>query len=179
MHAAASVLVAAVCFFASCSENVEKVDAIHDRSKTPSLRASDVMTVVSDSGITRYRVNAKEWLVYDRAAEPYWDFPKGLHLEKFDTELKVDAEIKSKYAIYYTKKKLWDLRDSVHAMNLKGENFECKRLFWDENEQRVYSDDTITIKQTDKTIVGKGFESNQSFTRYTIRKVTGMFPVSE
>jgi LPS export ABC transporter protein LptC len=178
-HAAAIVVVAAVCFFASCSEKMEKVEPVQDRAKTPSLRANDVKTVVSDSGVTRYRINAQEWLVYDKAADPYWDFPKGLHLEKFDPNLKVDAEIKSKYAIYYTARKLWDLRDSVHAMNLKGENFETKRLFWDENKQLVYSDDTITIKQKDKTIIGKGFESNQALTKYTIHKVMGMFPVSE
>lgn len=150
-----------------------------DRAKIPSLRALDVHTVISDSGVTRYRMNAGEWLVFDRAEEPYWDFPKGIRLEKFTPQMEIDAELKSKYAIYFEKKKFWELRDSVHAKNLNGEHFECESLFWDQMSETVYSEDTITIRQANKTIVGKGFKSNQSLTEYEIRNVTGVFPVSE
>ncbi|MBR4839269.1 MAG: LPS export ABC transporter periplasmic protein LptC [Paludibacteraceae bacterium] len=178
-HAAATLGVAAVCVFASCSDGNQTVDSVTDRAKTPSLRALDVHTVISDSGVTRYRMNAGEWLVYDKAEEPYWDFPKGIHLEKFTPQLDIDAELRSKYAIYYDRKKFWELHDSVHAKNLNGEQFECKSLFWDETQELVFSDDTITIKQANKTIVGKGFKSNQSLTKYEIRNVMGVFPVSE
>ncbi|MBP5457357.1 MAG: LPS export ABC transporter periplasmic protein LptC [Paludibacteraceae bacterium] len=178
-HAAATLGVAAVCVFASCSDGNQTVDSVTDRAKTPSLRALDVHTVISDSGVTRYRMNAGEWLVYDRAEEPYWDFPQGIYLEKFTPQLEIDAELRSKYAIYYERKKFWELHDSVHAKNLNGEQFECKSLFWDETKELVYSDDTITIKQANKTIVGKGFKSNQALTKYEIRNVMGVFPVSE
>ena len=171
-------VVAVVCFL-SCSDKPEQVEAITDRTTTPSLRANEVTTVVSDSGITRYRVNTAEWLVYDKAEEPYWEFPKGIHLEKFDFNLDVDAEIQSNYAIYYEKKKLWDLRDSVRAINVDGEHFESDRLFWDENTERVYSDSKIKITQKEKVITGRGFESNQSLTKYVIRNPEGIFPISE
>lgn len=177
MYAAAAFCVAAVCFF-SCSEN-ETVNAIGDRSLVPSLHAKDVATVVSDSGITRYRINTPEWFIYDKAEDPYWDFPDGLHLERFNAKLSIDAEMNAKKAIYYTKRKLWDLRDSVHALNLEGERFDCNQLFWDEDKEIVYSDDTITIHQADKKIVGKGFLSNQELTKYEIRNVMGVFPISE
>lgn len=176
---AVAIFVTVMCFFLSCSERPEQVDAIADRASTPSLRAFDVSTVISDSGVTRYRMNAQEWLVYDRAPDSYWDFPQGIHLEKFNEQLDVDAEIQSNYAIYYDKRKLWDLRDSVQAMNLEGEHFECDQLFWDEVAEKVYSDTRIKITQKDKIIVGYGFESNQSLTRYTIRKPEGIFPLSE
>lgn len=179
IHAAATVLVAAVCVFTSCSDSDQVVKSNVDRAKIPSLRALDVHTVISDSGVTRYRMNAEEWYIFDRAEDPYWDFPKGIHLEKFTPDLKVDAELRSKYAIYYDKKRFWELHDSVHAKNLNGEQFECKSLFWDEQKELVYSEDTITIKQANKTIVGKGFTSNQSLTKYEIRNVMGVFPVSD
>ncbi len=168
-----------ICFFASCSEKTEKVEAITDRAKTPSLRATEVSTVVSDSGVTRYRMNTPEWNIYDKAEVPYWEFPQGIHLEKFDTKLNVDAEIQGNYAIYYDKKRLWDLRDSVTAVNLEGERFECNQLFWDEVTERVYSDDSIKITQKDKIIKGYGFESNQSLTKYVIRRPIGIFPLEE
>lgn len=178
MRAAAAIIVAAVCFFASCSDN-EKVGAIGDRKLVPSLHAKGVSTIISDSGVTRYRINAGEWLIYDRAEDPYWDFPAGLHLERFNPQLSIDAEMNAKKAIYYSKRKLWDLRDSVHAMNLEGERFDCNQMYWDEAKEIIYSDDTITIFQEDKKIVGKGFLSNQELTKYEIRNVMGVFPISE
>lgn len=167
-----------VCFFFSCSEKNEVVE-VTDRASMPRLRATDVVTLVSDSGITRYRVNAKVWKVFDKAADPYWDFPEGIHFDKFDPTMKVDAEIESKKAVYYTDRKLWDLSDSVHAMNLEGEHFECDQLFWSETEERVYSNGKIKITQQDKIIYGQGFESNQTFTKYLIKKPEGIFPIEE
>ncbi len=174
-----AVIAAALCLWVSCAEKAEQVEAITDRTKTPALRATEVSTVVSDSGVTRYRINTQEWIIYDKAEVPYWEFPEGIHLEKFDTKLNVDAEIQSNYAIYYDKKRLWDLRDSVKAVNLEGERFECNRLFWDEISEKVYSDDSIKITQKDKIIIGYGFESNQSLTKYVIRRPIGIFPLEE
>ena len=175
---ATSLVLVAIFLFISCSEKPELVD-LDERAISPRLHALDVATLVSDSGVTRYRVNAKEWLVFDKAEEPYWDFPQGIHLERFDSTLNVDAEIRSKYAIYYTNKKLWDLRDSVHAMNLQGEHFECDQLYWNEVEELIFSNEKIKITQADKIITGVGFESNQTFTKYKIRKPEGIFPINE
>lgn len=169
----------AICFFFSCSEGNEVVDISSDPSTTARLTATDVTTLVSDSGITRYRVDAKVWKVFDRVEDPYWDFPEGIHFDRFDPDMNVDAEIESKKAVYYTTRKFWDLKDSVHAMNLKGEHFECDQLFWDEKAERVYTNGKVKITQQDKIIYGKGFESNQTFTKYVIKKPEGIFPIED
>jgi len=175
-----ATVIALSCVLISCSDQHDQVESITDRAKTPRLRAFDVSSVVSDSGVTRYRMNAKEWLIYDQAEEPYWEFPQGIWVEKFNPDLKVDAEIRSKYAIYYERQKLWDLRDSVHAMNLQGEQFECDQLFWDEKMEKVYSDTRIKItQQGNREIMGEGFESNQQLTRYMIRRPIGTIHVNE
>lgn len=179
IHVTVALFVTVICFLASCADRTEKVEAITDRANTPSLRATEVLTVVSDSGVTRYRINAQEWVIYDQAEVPYWDFPKGIRVEQFNTQLDVVAEIEGDYAIYYEKKRLWDLRDNVKAVNLEGEQFECNQLFWDENLEKIYSDDSIKITQKDKIIEGYGFESNQSMTKYVIRNTIGIFPMSE
>lgn len=168
-----------MCFLSSCSSNADVVTLNQDKKKVPTLTTLDVSTIVSDSGVTRYRVESPEWLMFDKADTVYWDFPKGIRLEKFDEQMKVDAELQSKYAIYYKDLKLWDLRDSVVALNLEGEKFECEQLFWNQETEKVYSDGKIRITQQDKIIDGMGFESNQSLTKYTILKPVGVFPISD
>lgn len=177
LHIAATIFVAAISLL-SCTSKEETLPAI-DRTKRASLHAKDVQTLVSDSGVVRYRVNTAEWMVFDKAADPNWEFPIGIRLERFTPRMEVDAEIQSKYAIYLTEKKLWDLRDSVNATNLDGEHFECDQLFWDERAERIYSNGKIKITKKDRVIIGQGFESNQTFTKYSIRKPEGIFPIKE
>ncbi len=167
-------------FMIGCNkEKPEIIQAITDRAATPNLHATDVTTIVSDSGITRYRISAPEWDIYDKAAEPYWEFPYGIHLERFDLNLKVDANIHSKYAKYYINQKLWELRGNVKATNLKGELFETEQLFWDQNSERIYSDSLIKVTRPTQIINAIGFESDQSMNYYVFHKVKGIFPYEE
>ena len=153
----------------ACGDKPPITEAITNRNERPRLKVDDITTIISDSGITRYRISAKVWCVYDKAAEPYWDFPEGLHLERFDEYYK--------RARYYQNRRLWELNDSVRATNLQGDQFATQQLFWSQNEERIYSDSAIVVTQRDKKIMGEGFESNQSMTRYTIRKTKGIIPI--
>ena len=164
----------------SCSESSKNtIDSFPDRASVPVLRTMDIVTMVSDSGITRYRISAAEWAVFDKAAEPFWDFPQGILFERFDNELQTDANITSDKAVFFTEKQLWELTGNVRATNLDGEVFETQKLFWNQKEERIYSGEAISITQADKIIKGMGFESNQTLSKYTITKVTGIFPVNE
>lgn len=156
-----------------------RADAVTDRAAMAVLEASDVTTIISDSGVVRYRIKAQTWKVYDKADTPYWEFPDGIYLEKFNTELEPDASIESDYAFYNEPAQRWTLRGNVKAMNLEGEQFETPLLFWDQKSESIYSDSSIVITREASIIQGVGFRSNQEMTKYTILRPTGIFPINE
>jgi len=165
--------------FSSCSGKKKELgDAITERDSM-AVDTRGVTTLVSDSGVTRYRINTEEWLVFDRKNPPYWAFEKGVYLEKFDSIFQVEASIKADTAYFFNKEELWKLMGNVHIQNLKGEQFDTELLYWDQRTQRIYSDEFIRIEQPDRIITGHGFESNQQMTVYTIRKPEGIFYVDE
>jgi LPS export ABC transporter protein LptC len=167
-------------FLGSCNNNKpDKIGAIVDRTKLPKLHATEVTTIISDSGITRYRITASRWDVFDKSAQPYQEFPDGIYFEKFDPNMKVDANISSKYARFNENEQLWILRGKVRAMNLQGELFETEKLFWNQREQKFYSDTLIKITQSTRIITGIGFESNETMTHYMIKNPQGIFPLNE
>ena len=173
---------AAVMFvlFPACSgKDKNLAEAITERDSLPSMKSLGVTTLISDSGITRYKIITEEWTVFDKKNPPYWAFEKGVYLEKFDSLFRIDASIKADTAYYYEKKKLWELRSNVSIRNLKGDKFDTELLFWDEKKEEIYSDKYIRIEQEDKTITGYGFESNQELTEYQIRNTTGIFTVED
>ena len=166
--------------FSSCSGKKKELgDAITERDSMAAMDTRGVTTLVSDSGVTRYRINTEEWLVFDRKNPPYWAFEKGVYLEKFDSIFQVEASIKADTAYFFNKEELWKLMGNVHIQNLKGEQFDTELLYWDQRTQRIYSDEFIRIEQPDRIITGHGFESNQQMTVYTIRKPEGIFYVDE
>ena len=173
----ASVLM--TIFFTSCEKKAknEVVKSFSDPQKIPSLKSFDVTTLISDSGITRYRIKEKEWLMFENAKEPYWLFPKGIYVEKFDEKFHVDAFIMGDSAIFYKYKQLWELRGNVKMANLQNERFFTELLFWDQKKREIYSDSAIHIEKVDRIIEGIGFVSNEPMTQYTIRQTTGIFPM--
>ena len=172
--------IATILLFSSCTEKKRPLaTAITNRDSLPLMKSLDVTTLISDSGITRYRIKTKEWLIYDKKNPPYWSFEKGLLLEKFDSTYHVDASIKADTAYYYSDKKLWELKGHVVIKNVQGDKFNTEQLFWDQNLEKVYSSKFIRIQKSDRIITGHGFESNQQMTIYTIHKTSGSIPIED
>jgi LPS export ABC transporter protein LptC len=169
-----------VLLLVACNnDKPDKISAIVDRTKLPKMHATEITTIISDSGITRYRITTSRWDMYDKASQPYQEFPEGIYFEKFDANLKVDANIQSQYARFNDNEQIWELRGKVRAMNLQGELFETQQLFWNQRQARFYSDSLIKITQATHIITGIGFESNETMTHYTIKKTQGVFPLNE
>lgn len=174
-----TVMVMLVLFSACSGQTQEVGKAITERDSLPVMDTRGVMTLISDSGVIRYRINAEEWQVYDRKSPSYWSFEKGVYVEKFDSLFQVEASIEADTAYYYDKQRLWKLMSNVHIQNLKGEKFDTELLYWDENKKRVYSDKQVRIEQPDRIIYAIGFESNEQMTRYKFFRTNGIFYVDE
>lgn len=164
----------------SCSDsNKEIIESFTDPNEVPTVFSKDVSTLISDSGVTRYKVVAPEWYMYENAEVPRWYFPKGIKLENFDDDFNVAAYLEGDTAIFYKTKRLWELRGDVKMANVNDERFFTERIYWSQDAQKIYSDTVIHIEQGERIIVGKGFESNQSMTSYKILKTTGIFPMED
>lgn len=147
-----------------------------DSSKTPTMLTRNVETLISDSGVTRFRIVTPIWYVYDEVDEPYWRFPEGLNLDKFDNFFRKEASVSADSATYFKNKQIWRLDGNVNITNVMNEKFLTNQLFWDQRQHKLYSDSFIHIERPDKVLEGYGFDSNEQLTRYTIRNVSGIFP---
>lgn len=175
------VAIVMLFFYTACGSNeTELVDIQFDPETTPSMTTDSVTTLISDSGITRYKLVADNWQVFDKAQDPFWYFPQGIYLERFDSLLEVESKILADSAWNYTDRKLWRLKGNVDIRNLKGDLFLSDELFWDQQTQKVYSDKYIQIKRSDGSeLKGFGFESNQEMTEYRVFRAVGIYLFSD
>lgn len=165
---------------AGCREE-KKVDVASTLTTVgmPTMKTVNVSTLISDSGITQYKIVSPLWEVYDEVDTPYWRFPKGLYLRKFDRQYHVIASVASDSARYLKFERLWRLDGNVELTRVPGTLFQTQQLFWDERQHRLYSDSFIHIETPTHVIEGHGFVSNDQLTDYSILKPEGIFPIEQ
>jgi len=90
----------------------------------------------------------------------------------YDKKTEPQASITAQYARYTEKDELWELRDSVVAVNTEGDILETELLYWSEPKASVWSDRFVRITGKDQIIMGTGFESDPRLSKWKIKNVS-------
>jgi len=166
-----AVLIAGTALLSSCDKRELPVRELQIR-ELPSLSARDVETMYSDSGKVTLLVRTPLIQQFSNEEQPYTLFPEGLTVLFYDKKTEPQASISAQYARYTEKDELWELRDSVVAVNTDGDILETELLFWSEPRESVWSDRFVRITGKDQIIMGTGFESDPRLSKWKIKNVT-------
>ena len=164
----------AFTFFISCENDIEKIQSFSEQKIYPTISGKNYEILKSDSGKVRCKLVAPEIKYFEEIKDPYMEFPEGIEVYFYDSAQNESSKIKSDYAIYYNEQKLALLRNNVQVKDLnKGDILETEELFWDEGNEKIYSDKFTKITGEKQTIFAKGgFECNQDFSDKIILKKT-------
>ncbi len=174
------LLLAVSIYLGACQDNKpEEIKALTTGEDLPSLQVQKLESVITDSGMVKYRFITPLMLQFDNSNPPYTEFPKGLHLVVYNRNHKIDAQIKCNYAIFWKDKELWDLQNDVEAVNVKNEVINTEQLFWDSKAHTIYSDEFIKITTATDILTGYGFESDEEFQDYKIKRISGIVELQE
>ena len=162
-----------------CKEE-KKVDvaASLNPKRMATMTTKNVSTLISDSGVIQYKIVSPLWQVFDEADTPYWIFPKGLFLQKYDPYFHVIATVAADSAKYFKNQRLWKLMGNVEMTKVPKDLFQSQELFWDQRTGKIYSDSFIHIETATHVLEGMGFISNDKLTDYRVVDPQGIFPVN-
>ena len=166
-----AVLLVGTALFFSCRDNIEIINSSFSED-VPTQVAENFITTYTDSALMQMRMEAPLMEYYGKMDEPYSDFPLGIIVYFYDGNREPTAHISAKYGRYYEAKKLWEVRDSVVALNEKNELLETELLFWDDSKNLIYTDRFVKITQQEQIIRGYGLESDPRFSSWKIKNVT-------
>lgn len=173
------VVMLLLVFSTACREKTKLNVASNINTDTmPTMTTVNISTLISDSGVTQYKIVAPLWKVFDEGDDPYWLFPKGIYLRKYDKNFKVIASIAADSAKYFKNRRLWRLDGNVEVRKMPADLFLTQQVYWDQRLRQVYSDSFIHVENETHMLEGQGFRSNEDFTVYNIVKPTGIFPVN-
>jgi LPS export ABC transporter protein LptC len=175
MYKAQSLLISVfiALILPSCENDLEIINSFSNKGDMAMQTMKESQIIITDSGLIQVKITAPVIMNYPLADEPYTEFPNGFHSIFFDSEEKPESDLTANYGIYYTQKALWEARDSVEVINKNQEILNTEQLFWDEKKKLIYSNTSVKVTRPEEIIMGEGFESNENFTRWKIKKIQG------
>ena len=160
----------------SCSQEKEHTaPAINARDSVSMMTSYGVNTLISDSGIMKYRIIAEKWEVNEVRNPSRWIFERGIFLEQFDDKFHIEAYIQCDTAYYFDKNKIWELRGRVRVKTVDGLRFSSEELFWNQNTHELYSNMFSHLITPDRELQGACFRSDEKLTHYFISNTKGSF----
>ncbi len=165
----------------SCKNDYETINALTSELSIPDQTGYDVEIMLHDSGYLKGKIVAPVVNKYDRVDEPYIEFPQGLKVYFYDPDQNEEKYVQAEYAIYYQRDEFWELRNKVVAENLiTGEKLETDQLFWDQENEVIYSEKFSKITNDDGIFYGEnGFDASQDLTHWTLKGSKGTAIVNE
>ena len=157
----------------SCENEISKVKTIVSAEEPPAITADGFEMLASDSAVIRFKLQTPQLIYHKDEKDPYYEFPKGVKIVKYDANMKVISSITSQYAKNFASDDRWEAKNNVIAVNFKGDTLKTEYLVWDTAKKKIYSDQFVKIIQKDQTYTGIGFESNQDFSSYHIKNLKG------
>ncbi len=162
--------------FCSCTEVQEHTAAaVHERDSASVMTSYGVNTLISDSGVIKYKIVTERWDVNTTRQPSRWTFEKGVFFEQFDEKFHTEGYIQADTAWYYDQQKLWHLRGRVRIRNVNGLVYESQELFWDGMKHELYSNVFSKVTTPERTLQGTYFLSDERMTHYTVSNSKGSF----
>lgn len=160
----------------SCEQQVEHTaGAIREQDSVAVMTSLGVNTLISDSGVIKYRIVTERWEVNQAKNPSRWIFDKGLFLTQFDEKFHVHAYIQCDTAYYFDQLRLWELRSRVRILTKDGLRFKSEQLFWDETKHELYSNVFSSLVTPERTLQGTYFRSDEQMTHYYVSNSKGSF----
>jgi len=162
----------------SCEKKTGTYNKI-DILTLPSQTAKDFTTIYTDSGKMQLVFSAPLMERYEKAETPFSEFRSGISVLFHDGQKEPVASVTAKYAKFIDNKNLWELQDSVVAVNEAGEKLETELLFWDQKKELIYTDRFVKITTEDQIIQGYGLESDPRLSRRRIKNLSATIYINE
>ena len=162
-------------FALMCDQRKELVDA--PQYDGPLSSMDSAITLLSDSGIVIMKMKADVQNNFENGDR---EWPNGFYIEWLNKRGQVTSYFSANYVYFTQADNLYRAEgDVVVRSNVKQDQLNTEELFWDQGEEKFYTDKFVTIKSEDEVHTGEGMKSNQDFTEYRILKPSGTFTLED
>jgi len=173
----------AVGLFYSCKNDIETINALSNELNLPNQSGKNFEVQYTDSGKLQviFKAPLVERYINKGDEGSYYEFSQGIEIQFFDKTETLESIVTARHGLYYEDKNLGIASDSVVGRNITtGEQLNTEELFWDRENQKIYSNVFTKITNEDGVYFGEeGFQSDQNFDNYKLIGSSGTVRVRD
>ncbi|AFL97326.1 LPS export ABC transporter periplasmic protein LptC [Ornithobacterium rhinotracheale] len=170
----AALCIGAALLFFSCEES--KTDDLGKINRNFADRTTiNAHVIHKDSGVVRLDLKTPLIEEYTLIDSPYTLMRKGLDLTFYNQKLEPNF-LRADWAKIQQKTKFYEGKGNVVMINNEGDTLKTQKIFWDSQNRKIYTHDTVTIARADGTriISENGLEGSEDFKQFTFFKNHGV-----
>lgn len=164
----------------SCKNDLETIRSLDMVDTIPEMSANEVEIYYSERAFVQIKLVAPRLVKTTRDDEPVLEFPDGFTTYFYDSTYQVKSYISGDYGISYEKRKIMEARHNVIVENLEtNEKLNTEELFWDQNQEIIYTNAFVRITRGDEIITADGLKADQTFETMEFENPKGEIEVKE
>jgi LPS export ABC transporter protein LptC len=164
-------------FICSCKNELSDVRTL-DYNNSPITIAKSINSVYTDSGIVSSKLISPKMYNFSNKDFPYFEFPESVEIILLDDD-KNESIITADYVISYNNTDLVDLRTNVIIITSSKDTLYTDQLYYNKNDNWLFTNYPFKYKSIDKNITGVGFDSNIDFSKINFLEVNGYVILEE
>jgi LPS export ABC transporter protein LptC len=165
-------------FILGCDNNFQEIKNINSKDSFAVGETENLKLIYTDSAKVKAILYSSLNLDFTNQVFPYSEFPNGVEITFFDKENN-QTIVKSDYAITYNKTNIVNLVGNVIINNYDGSELKTNQLYWDPEQEWLFSEEKFTFKNTDYDITAKRLDANRSFSIFNTGKLDGKVLVED
>lgn len=155
----------------SCKGKLDTADSVN-LDETPVQTVERMFIVQSENGLLKMRVEAGILERYTTDTLDYELFPKGIAVYSYNEEGLLETEItsdKANHRKFKDNREIWKAYGNVVVKNIINHQvMETDTLYWDRQNERIYTDCYVRMYSPDGFMQGFGMEADQRARHNTI-----------
>ena len=165
-------------FLLSCEDNFQEIQNINSKNILPIGITENLKLIYTDSAKVKAILYSNLNKDFTNQSFPYSEFPDGVKITFYDNDLN-ETIVTSDYAITYNKTNIVNLIGNVVINNFDGSELKTKQLYWDPEQEWLFTEEKFSFKNIDYDIVASRLDANRSFTIFNTGKLDGKVLVED
>lgn len=162
----------------SCRNDIEEIQAITEEIEIPTQTSLNARYDYTEMGKLRNTIQAAQLDRYI-IGEPRLEASGGFELIIYDHKEQPEAFLTADQGTYFEEQNKLQAHYNVILSNVNGDSLMTEELFWVQDSAKVFTSRDVVICTNDGRIYGKGLESDEKFTNYTIHNIHGNLTLDE
>lgn len=172
-----SLSISFLATFIACSDKSELYDKKNAEYQGATIEFDTVITKYSEDAKLKIKIEAPLQEVFANNDVYY---PKGVHISMYNVDGIKTTDLQADTGRYEYASQKYRGTGNVVVTNLEEQQtLYTEELFWFQGRKEITTDKPIKIITTKEKLEGIGLTSNEEFSKYTIKRPTGVFALEK